>query len=96
MGYHKFGKLIEFPITLMDAYMFTYMKITEEQIIPTFEHTLNYGRKLNNDFNIITVIWHDNVLQMKGGRMYKKILEYLVSQQDVKISRGIDLAEMIN
>lgn len=96
MGHHKFGKLIEFPITLMDAYMFTYMKITEEQIIPTFEYTLNYGRKLNNDFNIITVIWHDNVLQMKGGRMYKKILEYLVSQQDVKISRGIDLAEMID
>ncbi len=96
MGYYKFDKLIEFPITLMDAYMFTYMKITEEQIIPTFEYTLNYGRKLNNDFNIITVIWHDNVLQMKGGRMYKKILEYLTVQEDVKISKGIDLARMIN
>ena len=96
MGYYKFDKLIEFPITLMDAYMFTYMKITEEQIIPTFEYALNYGRKLNNDFNVITVIWHDNVLQMKGGRMYKKILEYLTVQEDVKISRGIDLVEMIN
>ena len=95
MGYYKFDKLVEFPITLMDAYMFTYMKIKEEQIISTFKSTLNYGRKLNSDFNIITVIWHDNVLQMKGGRMYKNILEFLTSQDDVKISRGIDLAEMI-
>lgn len=95
MGYYKIDKLIEFPITLMDAYMFTYMKIKEEQIVPTFKNTLDYGRKLNSDFNIITVIWHDNVLQMNGGRMFTKILEYLTSQGDVKICRGIDLAEMI-
>ena len=95
MGYYKFDKLIEFPITLMDAYMFTYMKITEENIIPTFENTLNYSRKLNNNFGIITVIWHDNVLQMKGGRMYKQILEYLSTEEDVKIMRGIDIAEKL-
>jgi peptidoglycan/xylan/chitin deacetylase (PgdA/CDA1 family) len=95
MGYYKFDKLIEFPITLMDAYMFTYMKIEEEQIIPTFKSTLDYGRKLNSDFNIITVIWHDNVLQMKGGRAYKNILEFLTSQEDVKISKGIDLTKMV-
>jgi hypothetical protein len=86
----------------MDAYMFTYMKIKEDRIIKTFESTLNYGRNLlrrsNNekDFNIITVVWHDNVLKMKGGRMYKEILEYLTSQDDVNIRRGIDLAEMIS
>jgi hypothetical protein len=32
---------------------------------------------------------------MKGGRMYGKILEYLTSQEDVKVSRGIDLTRMI-
>jgi peptidoglycan/xylan/chitin deacetylase (PgdA/CDA1 family) len=103
MGYYKYdNNLIEFPITLMDAYMFTYMRIKEDRIVKTFERTLNYGRNLlmysNNNkkhFNIITVIWHDNVLKMKGGRMYKEILEYLISQDDVKIGRGIDLAEMI-
>jgi hypothetical protein len=41
-------------------------------------------------------VWHDNVLKMKGGRMYKEILEYLTSQDDVNIRRGIDLAKMIN
>jgi peptidoglycan/xylan/chitin deacetylase (PgdA/CDA1 family) len=103
MGYYKYdNNLIEFPITLMDAYMFTYMRIKEDRIVKTFKRTLNYGRNLlmysNNNkkhFNIITVVWHDNVLKMKGGRMYKEILEYLISQDDVKIGRGIDLAEMI-
>jgi hypothetical protein len=103
MGYYKYNNLIEFPITLMDAYMFTYMKIKENRIIETFESVLNYGRNLlrhsNNkkkDFNIITVVWHDNVLKMKGGRMYKEILGHLTSQDDVIIHRGIDLAEMIS
>ena len=95
MGFTKINGIIEFPITLMDAYLFTYMKIAEEKIIPIFEQTLDYSRNLIQDFNIITVIWHDNVLKMKGGRMYKKILEYLTSQDDVRICKGIDLAMMV-
>ena len=96
MGYFMFGKLIEFPLTLMDAYLFTYMKISEEKIVETVENTVEYGRKLNDDFNVITINWHDNVLQMKGGRMYKKILEYLTSQNDIRVCRGIDLAKIIS
>ena len=96
MGFYKSDKLIEFPITLMDAYMFTYMKIKEEQILSTFKETLDFGRKLNQNFNIITVIWHDNVLKMKGGRMYENILEYLTSQDDVTINRGIDIVKMMS
>jgi len=95
MGFSTINEIIEFPITLMDAYLFTYMKITEEKIIPIFEKTLNYSRNLTQDFNIITVIWHDNVLKMKGGRMYSKILEFLTSQDDVRICKGIDLALMV-
>ncbi len=96
MGFFHFDKIIEFPITLMDAYMFTYMKINEEQIIPTFKKTLDIGREVNSDFNVISVIWHDNVLKMKGGRMYEKILEFLSSEEDVEIHRGIDIAGLID
>jgi hypothetical protein len=94
MGFYKIGDLIEFPITLMDAYIFTYMKVKEYQIVPLFKSTLKKSTRLNN--KIITVIWHDNVLKMKGGRMYTGILEYLSTQEDVTICRGIDLAKMIN
>ena len=76
-GFQIYENLFEFPITLMDAYMFTHMRIDEEQVLPTVQKTLALSKQLNPDFNVITIIWHDNVLQMKGGRMYKKILEFL-------------------
>lgn len=94
-GFSKIGGLFEFPITLMDAYMFTYMKLDENQVLPTVQKTLNESRLTNEDFNIITIIWHDNVLQMKGGRMYKKILEFLLQQNDVKICTGIELVNIL-
>ena len=95
MGFHKFNGIIEFPITIMDAYLFTYMHITEDKIISVFDNTLEISRNMNPEFNIITIIWHDNVLKMKGGRMYREILEFLRSQDDVEICRGIDLVAMV-
>jgi len=95
MGYSRTNGVIEFPVTLMDAYLFTYMKIKEDKIAYEFEKTLEFSRKLQED-GVITVIWHDNVLKMKGGRMYKQILEFLTSQDDVKIMPGIDLVKILN
>jgi len=94
MGYSRIRGIIEFPVTLMDAYLFTYMKIREEKIISEFQKTLDLGRSLSEN-NVISVIWHDNVLKMKGGRMYKQILEFLTSQDDVEIKRGIDLVKIL-
>ncbi|HEY7571818.1 MAG TPA: hypothetical protein VH796_10660 [Nitrososphaeraceae archaeon] len=94
-GYYRFDALLEFPITIMDAYLFTYMQLTENDILPTFKKTIQQGRNVSPDFNIITVIWHDNVLRMQGGRMYRQVVEYLASQSDVKVFRGIDLAKYL-
>jgi len=95
MGYQKIDDVIEFPVTLMDAYLFTHMKISEEKIISVIEKTLNACRQLDSKFNVMTILWHDNVLKMKGGRMYPKILEFLSSQDDVVMSNGIELANKI-
>ena len=95
MGYRQINKITEFPVTLMDAYIFTYMKIKEEKIIELVGKTLDSCRKLNLEFNVMTILWHDNVLKMKGGRMYSKILEFLSSQDDVKLFTGIDLAKFL-
>ena len=95
MGYQQINEIIEFPVTLMDAYLFTYMKISEDKIIKTVEKTLNSCRKLNLEFNVMSILWHDNVLKMKGGRMYGKILEFLSSQDDVKLFTGLDLAKFL-
>ncbi len=95
MGYEKIDGIIEFPVTVMDAYLFTHMRIPEEKIIPTIQKTLNTCRQLDSDFNIMTILWHDNVLKMKGGRMYEKILEFLSNQEDVMMHNGIELANKI-
>jgi hypothetical protein len=79
----------------MDAYLFTYMKIQEDKIISEFQKTLDLGRSLSEN-NVISVLWHDNVLKMKGGRMYKQILEFLTSQDDVEIKRGVDLVKIFS
>jgi len=94
IGYSKINHLIEFPITIMDAYLFTYMRIKEEGIIPEFKKTLELSRTISEN-NVITILWHDNVLKMKGGRMYNKILEFLTSQNDVKIMCGRDLVKIL-
>ena len=95
MGYQEINNIIEFPVTLMDAYLFTHMRISEEKIIPIIKKTLNSSRQLDKDFNIMTILWHDNVLKMKGGRMYPKILEFLSSQDDVVMCNGIELVNKI-
>ena len=59
------------------------------------EKTLNSCRQLDSDFNVMTILWHDNVLKMKGGRMYEKILEFLSNQEDVKMVSGIELANKV-
>ena len=95
MGYNIIDNIIEFPVTLMDAYLFTHMNIPEEKIIPIIKKTLNSSRQLDSDFNVMTILWHDNVLKMKGGRMYSKILEFLSSQEDVVLCNGIELVKKI-
>ena len=95
MGHYEIDDIIEFPITLMDAYMFTYMNIPEEKIVPTVKESLDYCRKLDVDHNIMTILWHNNVLKMKGGRAYPKILEFLASQDDVIMCSGIELVNKI-
>ena len=60
-----------------------------------FQKAIELGRSISEN-NVISVIWHDNVLKMKGGRMYKQILEFLTSQDDVQIKRGVDLVKILN
>ena len=91
--------IVEFPVTLMDAYLFTHMKIKEDKIISEFEKTLDISRNLWDGEGlyggVITVIWHDNVLKMIGGRMYQQILEFLTSQDDVQIVPGKELVDIL-
>ena len=53
MGYSKIDGLIEFPVTLMDAYLFTHMKIEEKKIVSEFQKALDVGRNLSEENKLV-------------------------------------------
>ena len=86
MGYFGAGKLVVFPITIMDAYLFSYMRIPEERII----EAINEAAMLAIDKGFMTILWHDSSLKMRGGRMYSSILGFLRSKENIELVRGMD------
>jgi hypothetical protein len=78
--------MIIFPITIMDAYLFTYMKIPEERIVNVFDEAVSICKNTG----YMTVLWHDSSLMMRGGRMYAKVCEMLATREDVEIMTARD------
>ena len=93
MGYRVISGVVVFPITIMDAYLFTYMRVSEEGVVKVVKEALDIARRFNRD--VITILWHDCSIKMKGGRMYGKVLEYLASRDDVKVVKGIEAYEYV-
>ena len=75
-----------FPITIMDAYLFTYMKVPEEKIAHVFDEAV----RICKNRTYMTVLWHDSSLMMKGGRMYPEVCEMLATREDVEIVTARD------
>jgi len=95
-GFFKKDRLTVFPITIMDALVFANFAKDEPSVMDTVKLVVERCRKLPVDKQIITLLWHDCVLRMKKGRLYPKVLEYLCSQEDVKVKRGIDLLDTVD
>ncbi len=85
--------VVVFPITFMDAYLFTYMGLTEKTIIKfvlkKMEELFDLG------VQIMTLLWHDNSVMMKGGRVYSDLMEKLASNLNVTFLKGIDAFELV-
>ncbi len=81
-----------FPITIMDAYMFTYMRIAEDKVVSAVAKAIDVARRVSG---IVTIDWHQCSLKMIGGRKYADILEMLSSRDDVMVLRGCDVARLV-
>lgn len=92
-GFIVVDGLVEFPITFMDAYLFTYMGLSEEEVIPFIDRALNMFAE--RGVEIVTLLWHDNSIRMRGGRIYPKLLEHLASREDVILVKGIDAYRIV-
>jgi peptidoglycan/xylan/chitin deacetylase (PgdA/CDA1 family) len=91
MGFFRHDGLIVFPITIMDTYLFSYMRVSEENVVANLEKAAN----LAVEKGFMTIVWHDCSLKMKGGRMYPKVLKTLVSRENTNLVRGIDAYNLV-
>lgn len=87
-GFYK-KEIIQFPITIADVFLFACMGINEKNMISFIESALA------RDNNVLSIIWHDNVLRMKGGRMYAEIIKYLHSK-DIIFCTGKQMCDLVN
>jgi peptidoglycan/xylan/chitin deacetylase (PgdA/CDA1 family) len=70
--------VVVFPITFMDAYLFTYMGQTEETIVSFI--VKNAEHLYNSGVETLTLLWHDNAVMMRGGRVYPKLIAELANR----------------
>jgi peptidoglycan/xylan/chitin deacetylase (PgdA/CDA1 family) len=92
-GYQFENDLVVFPITFMDAYLFTYMGLTEKTVTNFVIKKID--KLFASGVQIMTLLWHDNSVMMKGGRAYSGLMEKLASKSDVTFLKGIDAFELV-
>ena len=81
-------QLIELPLIIMDAALWTWLKLTEKSAL----HTIQQIRDTIKQYNgLFTILWHQCTLKMRGGRIYGKVLEKLVDNS-VYVSNGAEIA----
>ena len=79
-GFLVSGGLLVFPITIMDTYLFTYMKVPEERVLGVIDSAIDMCR----DRGYMTILWHDTSILMKGGRAYAEACKMLGSRSGVE------------
>lgn len=92
-GYLVKNSLVVFPITFMDAYLFTYMGLSEETIVPFMVNIID--KLFTSGIQILTLLWHDNSVMMKGGRLYGELIKQLTAKKGITFLKGIEAYELI-
>jgi peptidoglycan/xylan/chitin deacetylase (PgdA/CDA1 family) len=85
--------LVVFPVTFMDAYLFTYMGLTEETVVEFVLKSMD--RLYRSGVQIITLLWHDSSIMMKGGRAYSSLISRLVDKPDIVFLKALDAFELV-
>jgi hypothetical protein len=92
-GYLRKNGLVIFPVTFMDAYLFTYMGLTEKTITKFVLKEME--RLFASGVRIVTLLWHDNSIMMRGGRAYSALISQMASNSNVALLKGIEAFELV-
>ncbi len=65
-------RLLEVPLVLMDTTLWGYLKRSEEEGLADIELTIEKIREVGGLF---TLLWHQEAVKMRGGRLYGELLD---------------------
>jgi hypothetical protein len=82
-------RLLELPLTLMDTTLWGYLKKSEEE---GFADVMKSMASVEHVEGLFTLLWHQEAVRMKGGRIYWRILKRLASRKHVFVGSGSDVA----
>ena len=85
-------KLLELPLVLMDTTLWGYLKRDEEEGASDVNSTVAKVERVNGLF---TLLWHQEAVRMKGGRLYNSILDEL-KRKNAFIGSGREVARWWN
>jgi hypothetical protein len=68
-------KLLELPLVLMDTTLWGYLKLSEEEGL---KRTRDLVSLVSATGGLFTLLWHQEAVRMKGGRIYPRVLDDLV------------------
>lgn len=81
--------ILELPLILMDTSLWGYMHLQEEEGYSLVEQIL---AKVKEERGLFTLLWHQEALQMKGGRLYIRILKRIADEKCF-VSNAENIAE---
>jgi peptidoglycan/xylan/chitin deacetylase (PgdA/CDA1 family) len=92
-GYLVRDGIVVFPITFMDAFLFSYTKLTEENVVPYV--VKNVEELYARGARILTLLWHDNSVLMRGGRAYGELIKQLAAKGNITFLKGIEAYQLV-
>jgi hypothetical protein len=82
-------RLLELPLSLMDTTLWGYLKKSEEEGLRDVSKSMAMVEGVEGLF---TLLWHQEAVRMKGGRVYWRILKRLGRRDGVFVGSGADVA----
>jgi len=87
-GWRPLG-LLELPLSLMDTTLWGYLKKGEEE---GFGDVMRLMSMVEDVGGLFTLLWHQEAVRMKGGRIYWRILRELGRRKKLFVGSGLEVA----
>jgi hypothetical protein len=82
-------RLLELPLSVMDTTLWGYLKRSEEEGLDDVRRSMGMVEAVEGLF---TLLWHQEAVRMRGGRVYWKVLKDLGRSRGVFVGSGADVS----